>query len=365
MKKNLNIYGKGFIFVLFISYFIFLMTNGLGNLKYGSNKSLNFMEMKYDEIQDKYNYLINNMGVGNIEDNNREVLYLEALREEILEKVNREGDFWLVDLKNIINQKESILIRNFLDEGDKHKNDLQYLKLKNEIDEYSMYYSIGKKPIDYSESLLIRYFDYIFNSRSHQIFLTALILIICFVMMSPNNDFKKGFFKLSSTVVLGIILIQIISLLVWSFLDGNLDLFYPVRVVGKIDFKNIFSFDRKELVLPLYKVILNIFLVESLYIIFIISFMKTLDLILNSLRLKITFAFGFLGLMICVVFTKYSAFSFLSYGKFLNILRGYETIYNGSEFLSITLFLICFLIMISVLTVTYLYKKYILNDVYI
>ena len=184
-------------------------------------------------------------------------------------------------------------------------------------------------------------------------------------MINPNNDFKRGFFRISTTLVLGIIFIQIVSLLMWSFLDGDLDLFYPVRVVGKIDFKNIFSFDRKEAVLPLYNVILNIFLVESLYIIFIVSFMKILDLIFNSLRLKVTFAFCFLGLMIGVVFTKYSAFSFLSYGKFLNILRGHETIYNGSEFLSITLFLICSLIMISVLTATYLYKKYILNDNYI
>lgn len=363
MGKSLN-YGKGFLVVLFISYCIFLTTNGLGNLKYGNNKNLNFMEKKFEEIENKYSYLINNMSVGNIEDNNREILYLEELKEEILEKVNKEGEFWLVDLKNIINQKETSLIKDFVEDGVKY-NKVDYLKLKNEIDEYNMYYGLGKKPIEYSESMFIKYFEYIFNSRSHQIFFTMLIFIICFTMINPNSDFNKGFFSISLTIIGGTILIQVISLLVWGLIDKNLDLLYPIRILNKIDFKNIFSGYENEAVLPLYKVILYTFVIESIYIVFIVSFVKIIDLIFSSILLKITSVFSFLCLMIGLEFTKYSSFSFLSYGKFLNVLRGYETIYNGSEFLNIGLFLICSIIMLLILSITYFYKKYILNDIHI
>lgn len=121
------------------------------------------------------------MSVGNIEENNREILYLDEMRSEILDSVDKEGEFWKVELKNIILQKEELLLKSSFD------RDTNYLRLKNETDEYNLYYSLGKKPLDYLDGFFIRYFLFLFNSLGHQIFLTCTVLGICYLYISDTK----------------------------------------------------------------------------------------------------------------------------------------------------------------------------------
>ncbi len=47
------------------------------------------------------------MSVGNIEENNREILYLDEMRSEILDSVDKEGEFWKVELKILYYKKRN------------------------------------------------------------------------------------------------------------------------------------------------------------------------------------------------------------------------------------------------------------------
>lgn len=367
MRRSFN--SNVFVLVLFISYFIFLLTNGIGNLKYSEKKDLNFIQNKYEEIQSKYDYLIKNMTFGDIEENNREILYLEEMKEEILENVKKEGEFWLVDLKNLIKQKESILesilMNKFSRDDDVFQTDVNYLKLKNEIDEYNFYYNLKQKPIDYVESLFIRYFTFIFNSEIHQIFLTCIIVVICFMMMNSSKHMCNGFFKTSFIIIVPIVIIQILNLLIWIIVDGKVDMFYPVRIIDNfskyVDLENVF-FDR---VMPFYQIFIYTFLMECIYILFIVGVMRIVDLVCDSNCFKIISVGSFLIGMIGLKFTKYSGVSFLSYGRFFDVIRGYEFIYRGEEFFNIVFFLISLLFVVIMLGFIYMYKRYILNNKYI
>ena len=74
-----------------------------------------------------------------------------------------------------------------------------------------------------------------------------------------------------------------------------------------------------------------------------------------------SFLLGMLGLK----FTKYSGVSFLSYGKFFDVMRGYEFVYRGEEFFNVTFFLILLLFIMILIGFIYMYKRYILNNKYI
>ncbi|BAK80675.1 hypothetical protein [Candidatus Arthromitus sp. SFB-rat-Yit] len=351
------------VYILFISYFIFLLTTLLGITQHSVRENLNFLQDKYNEINDKYNYLINNMSVGNIEENNREVIYLDEMRNEILDSVGKEGEFWKAELKNIILQKEKLLSENFMNKKDELHNK-SYLHLKNEIDEYNLYYSLGKKPLDYLDGFFIRYFLFLFNSLGHQIFLTCIVLGVCYLYIS---DVKYiGFSKTMFVSCIPILCIQIFSLICCIALDDKTDIYYPVRIVQ--DF-NIYNFNNNVSavndIIPLHIAIFRVLLLEVLYIAFIVSFIKIIDLIFTKYYMKIIGAFIFLFSMFGMLYTRYSSISFLSYGKFLNIVRGYEAIYNENMYLSINfLFIFVFFILI-VLSFIYFLKKYFLNDEYI
>lgn len=364
MRRGFNV--NSFIWCLFVSYFIFLLTNGIGNLKYSEKKDLNFIQDKYEDIQIKYDYLIKNMTFGDIEENNREILYLEEMKEEILESVNREGEFWLVDLKNLIRQKEELLLNNFFDRDYTFQKDINYLKLRNEIDEYNFYYNLKQKPIDYVESLFIRYFTFIFNSGIHQFFLTCIILSICFIKMNSINHVYSGFFKTSFIIILPVVLIQILNLIIWIVVDGKVDMFYPVRVVDnfKVKYGNLENmfFDG---VMPFYKIFIYTFLVECIYILFVVGIMRIIDLVCDSDCFRVISIGSFLLGMLGLKFTKYSGVSFLSYGKFFDVMRGYEFVYRGEEFFNVTFFLILLLFIMILIGFIYMYKRYILNNKYI
>lgn len=346
------------IYILLISYFIFLVTTGLGILQYGSTKNLDFLKNKYEEIEGKYNYLISNMFVGNIEENNREILYLDEMRSEILDSVDKEGEFWKVELKNIILQKEELLLKSSFD------RDTNYLRLKNETDEYNLYYSLGKKPLDYLDGFFIRYFLFLFNSLGHQIFLTCTVLGICYLYISDTKYI--GFFKTIGIICVPLLCIQIFSLIFCIALDSKIDIFYPVRVVG--DF-NIYNFNNNlstiNNVLPLYIVILKVLLLEGLYIVFIVSFIKIIDLVFVRYCMKIMGILVFLFSMFGMLYTRYSSISFLSYGKFLDIVRGYEAIYRGDTYLNIKFLSIFIFFVLVILGFIYFFKKYFLNDEYV
>ena len=346
---------------LLISYIVFLTTNGIGNFKY-DNKQLNFMENKYEEIESRYNYLINNIKTGDVEENNREILYLEELKEEILDNLENEGEFWLIDLKNIINQKEETLIKNFMDEENNYKINDNYIKLKNEIDEYNMYYNFKRKPVEYSESLLLKYFTSIFNSRVHQVFLTCIVLFISILIINSGKYGYKGFLKISAVNVISIISIQLLSLFTLLMVDGVDNIFYPIRVVT--EFKKDFSFGNNILdkAVPFYQIIVYTLAIESIYILFLVGVVKMMDLLFHVKWIKVISSFVLLIGIGAVSFTKYSGISFLSYGKFFDFVRGYETLYKEHQFLNMKYFIIFFMLNMIILGSTYLYKKYILND---
>lgn len=356
MKKN---FRSILIVALFISYFIFLFTNGVGNFQY-DNKQLNFMENKYEEIESRYKYLIDNINVGDIEENNREILYLEELRNEILDSLEKNGEFWLIDLNNIIKNKEESLIKQYVKESNDLEANKMYIKLKNEIDEYSMYYNLKEKPIEYSDSLLVKSFMNIFNGIVHQIFLTAIVLFISLLVMNSENYGYIGFWKTSLISVISIISIQLVNVLIWIMIDGVDNIFYPVRVVT--DFKNGVGDNILDRAMPFYQVILNTFGVEIIYILFIIGVVKTMDLLFNIKYLKVINSILLLTGIGAISFTKYSGISFFSYGRFFDFTRGYETLYKEGEFLSMKFFMFFFIINMVVLCSVYLYKKYIIND---
>lgn len=349
------------VYILLISYFIFLVTTGLGILQYGSTKNLDFLKNKYEEIEGKYNYLISNMSVGNIEENNREVLYLDEMRSEILDSVDKEGEFWKAELKNIILQKEELLSKSF-DDRDANLYNENYLRLKNEIDEYNLYYSLGKKPLEYLDGFFIRYFLFLFNSLGHQIFLTCTVLGICYLYISDTKYI--GFIRTIGVICIPLLSIQIFSLACCIALDSKIDIFYPVRVVGEF---NIYNFNNSNLsainnVLPLYIVISKVLLLEGLYIVFIVSFIKIIDLVFTRYYMKIMGILVFLSSMFGMLYTKYSSISFLSYGKFLDIVRGYESIYRGDTYLNIKFLSIFIFFVLVILNFIYFFKKYFLND---
>ena len=224
-------FGCVFIWSIFISYFIFMISYGIGNLKYGGKESLDFVQFKFNEIQDKYNYLTNNINVGNMEENNREVLYLEEMRNEISENLIKEGEFWLIDLKNLIKQKQDMLVNGFLENSIDYKQSIDYIKLKNEIDEYNTYYNLKRRPLNYNESVFIKYFLVIFNSRIHQVALTLLVLVIFFVLVKSTRYDNIGFWKVFLLTVIPIVVIQVLNLLIWVVVDGEIDISYPVRII--------------------------------------------------------------------------------------------------------------------------------------
>lgn len=365
MRKSFD--SNIFIFVLFVSYFIFLITNGIGNLKYSSKGELSFIENKLREIEDKYCYLQENMDFENIEENNREMLYLEEMKNEILENLKTEGEFWLVDLKNLIKQRENILLKNFSDNNFDKYMDLNYLKIKNEIDEYNVYYNLKQKPIDYVESLFIRNFTSIFNSKIHQIFLTTLVLCVTLFMIKCDDCGYNGFLKISIISILGVFIVQILNLVIWSIVDKKIDIFYPIRIIDNFNMKYIWDLEGmvSDKIIPFYKVVLYTFLIEFMYIVFIVGFTKFIDLVFEFKYSKIlSFCIFFMG-MVGLEFTKYSGISFFSYGKFFDVIRGYEYIYKSNEFFNIYIFLIYLLVVMISFIFVYSYKKYILNDKHI
>lgn len=361
MKYN-EYYGNKIIYILLISYFIFLITSGIGVSQYKNPNPLDTLQNKYIEIEDKYNYMINNIDVGNIEDNNKEIIYLEELKEQILDSVNREGDFWLADLKNIILNKEENLLNSL---GKEQEISPEYLKLKNELDEYNFYYSLGKRPINYLDSMFMRYFTFIFNSKAHQIFLTFIVLSICYAIIRSME--YMGFLRTLLLTCIPILLIQVLSFLICIAIDGTMDILYPIRVVenftlqGPLDFGNSIN----DKTLPLYRVILNVFFLEFLYMIFLISFIKIIDLVFTKYYLKICGMVIFLLSMMGMVKTKYSSISVFSYGKFLDITRGYEALYRGDTYLNVKFFSIFISCIVMILTTIYLLKKYVLHNHYI
>ncbi len=361
MRRNRSYFeGNRFIYVLFISYFIFLVTSGIGNLHYNEKRELTFVKNKFDEIQEKYEYLMGNMSHGNIEDNNKEILYLEEMRDEILDSVSKEGEFWLVDLKNLIKQKENLLIRNFID-NNINQDDITYLKLKNELDEYNLYYSLKEKPLEYTDSLFIRNFIYIFNSKGHQIFLTCVVFLACFYTMKFKGREYSGFFNISISLVIGVIIVQILNLLIWFFNDNGINLFYPIRIID--NFNNNFNVESiADRVVPFYQIVLYIFLSEIIYIMFIVSSLKIIDLLFEKGIFKVLGLFIFVLLTIGLSFTPYRGISFFSYGKFFDVIRGYEGIYRANEIFGIQLFLVILCFSIGIFSFVYLYKKYILNN---
>lgn len=360
MRKRSYSEGNRFIYVLFISYFIFLLTSGIGNLHYNEKSNLTFVKNKFDEIQEKYEYLMGNMSKGNIEDNNKEILYLEEMRDEILDNVSKEGEFWLVDLKNLIKQKENFLIRSFVN-NDMNQDDITYLKLKNELDEYNFYYNLKEKPLEYTDSLLIRNFIYIFNSKGHQIFLTCVIFLMCFYTMKFKDKEYNGFFKISITLIVGVIVAQLLNLLICFFKDNGINLFYPVRIIK--NFNNNFNVESiVDSVVPFYQIMLYTVLSEIIYIVFIVSFFKIIDLLFEKGIFKILGVIIFVLLTIGLSFTPYRGVSFLSYGRFFDVIRGYESIYRSNEIFGIQLFLVVLCFSIGIFSFVYLYKKYILND---
>lgn len=365
MRKNFD--SNIFIFVLFISYFIFLLTNGIANLKYSGRRELNFIENKLSEIEDKYYYLQENVDLKNIEENNREMLYLEEMKDEILENLKIEGEFWLVDLKNLIKQKENLLSKNFFEGDFKKYTDLNYLKIKNEIDEYNFYYNLKQKPIDYVESTFMKYFTFIFNSKIHQFFLTILVLSVSLFMIKNNNCKYTGFLRISMVIIFCVFVTQILNLIIWMIVDKKFDIFYPVRIIENFNIKYILDLEGviSDRIIPFYKIILYTFLIEFMYIIFIVAFIKVVDLIFEFRHLKIAILFTFFISMVGLEFTRYSGISFFSYGKFFDVIRGYESIYKSNEFFNIYIFLMYLLIVMIVFIFVYLYKKYILNDKYI
>lgn len=364
MKRNISYSGgNGFIYVLFISYFIFLLTSGIGNLQYSEKNNLTFVKNKFDEIQEKYEYLMSNISQGNIEDNNKEILYLEEMREGILDNVSKEGEFWLVDLKNLIKQKEDIIIRNFIDNNISQDDikDVTYLKLKNELDEYNLYYSLKEKPLEYADGTFIKNYIYIFNSKIHQIFLTCIILLFCFRTMKFKDREYVGFFKVSITLIGCVLFAQFLNLLIWFFQDNGINLLYPVRIIDNFNInsnmENIY-----DKIIPLYKVILYTFLIEIVYIVLIISSFKIIDLLFENRILKILGLGVVILLTIGINLTPYKGISFFSYGRFFDVVRGYESIYRANEVFGIDVLLVSLLLSIVIFSFIYLYRKYILND---
>lgn len=361
MKYN-DYYMSRIIYIFLISYFIFLITSGIGLFKHKNPNTLDTLQNKYLEIDNKYNYMINNIDIGNIEDNNKEILYLEELRAEILESVNREGDFWLADLKNIILLKEESLLNSL---GKEDYIDPGYLKLKNELDEYNFYYSLGKKPINYLDSIFMRYFTFIFNSKVHQIFLTLIILGICYVLIRSGEYI--GFLRTLFLVCVPILLIQVFSFLICIIIDGTVDMLYPIRVIENFTLKGTLELGDtiNDKTLPLYRVMFDILILEILYMVFLISFIKIIDLVFTRYYLKLCGIGIFLLSMLGMVRTKYSSISVFSYGKFLDITRGYEAIYKGDIYLNIRFFSIFISCIVMILTTIYLLKKYVLHNHYI
>lgn len=351
------------IYILLASYFIFLLTAGIGILQYGSYKNLDFLKNKYEEFDRKYNYLINNMSVGDIEDNNREILYLEEMKCEILESVNKEGEFWLVELKNLIDAKQDFLLKNFIETGYTTSN-LEYLKLKNEIDEYSFYYSLGKKPIDYLDGIFIKYFIFLFNSKGHQFYLTFIILSICYLLI--NDREYVGFIKTLNLTCVPVLFIQVFHLVFWLAIDNKIDILYPIRIIENFNLYSIVDFDNiiNDRVIPLYLIILNVILLEMLYIVFIVSFIKIIDLVFTKYCLKILGVITFLASMFGMLYTKYSSISFFAYGKFLDIIRGYESVYKGDVYLNIKFFSVFILCVLIILNIIYFFRKYFFQDSY-
>ncbi len=352
--------NKVIIYILFISYFIFLLTCSIGVFQSKNPYDLNLLENKFNEIEERYNYLINNINVGDIEENNKELIYLEELKNEILQNVDKEGNFWKVDLKNIISTKEKNLLNN-LGKDEINKLSVEYLKLKNEIDEYNFYYTIGKKPIYYLDSIFMRYFTFIFNSKGHQIFLTFIILSICYVLMISKD--YVGFIKTFLLSCIPIFLMQLFFLAIFIALDKTLDLSYPIRIIDDF-FKGVGVDFIKDRTIPLYRVIFDVFLVEFLYISFLISFIKIIDLVFINNYLKLGGVLVFLFSMVGMVRTKYSSISVFSYGRFLDIIRGYEAIYRGDIYLNIRFFSIFIVCMMVILSIIYIFKKYIVGSVY-
>lgn len=348
-----------FIWSIFISYFIFMVTYGIGNLKYGGGENLDFIQFKFNEINDKYDYLTNNINVGNIEENNREILYLEEMKNEISENLIKEGEFWLIDLKNLIKQKQDMLINGFLENSRDYKQSLDYIKLKNEIDEYNTYYNLKQKPLDYNESVFIKYFSLIFNSRIHQIALTLSVLGIFFILIRSTRSEDIGFWKLFLLTMIPIIFIQILSLSIWAIVDGKIDISYPVRIIEGFGTNLNVDLNSSILskVIPLYKVIIFTFIVEISYILFLVTLFKIIDITFSQLYLKVIGIFAFMFGMVGILFTKYSGISFMSYGKFLDIIRGYEFVYRKEEFFSIYSFIASISIILIVHSFLQLYKK--------
>ncbi len=344
--------SKIFICSIFVSYFIFMLTYGVGSLRYSHEGDLNFVEFKFNEVQSKYDYIINNINVGNIEENNREVLYLEEIRDEISKNLEREGEFWLIDLKNIIKHKQDMLINGFLDNSKNYKESSDYMKLKNEIDEYSTYYNLKCKPLDYNESRFIRYFSLMFNSRVHQIALTIVVLSV-FIVFIRFTMYDEGLWKLFWIITLPIVFMQILIFTIWIAADKNFDPFYPTRIVKNfgLDFSIRYS------IIPFYKIVIFTVLVEVSYVLFLVSFLKIIDTIFNTFYLKIFGIFIFMLGMISILFTNYSGISFISYGKFLDITRGYEFLYRKGEFFNIYSFLISILVSIFLYGFVRLRKK--------
>lgn len=358
MRNNCNRYTL--IGVIFISYFIFLLTSGIGSLKYGDNGNLNFIESKFNEIESKYYYLLENMSFGDIEENNREILYLEEMKEEILESLKNEKEFWLIDLKNLINQKKELLLKR---ESNKMYDygDINYLKLKNEIDEYTAYYNLKQKPIEYADSFLIKYFMSTFNSKIHQVFLTFVILGSCFCLMRSKEYEYSGFLKTSLIIVFSIFAFQILNLIFWGVLDRKVDLFYPVRVIKDFDLDGIIL----DAIVPFYKIMINTFLFEMIYILFVICFMKIIDLIFEMRYLKIFLSLIFVLMMIVLEFTKFSFISMMSYGRFFDITRGFEFVYKWDKLFNVSVIYVHLFIVGSLFLFIHFYKRYILNDKYI